>query len=985
MTRNLNQWPLVPGSEGVPGYGGGQGHSRARGAKNLRGNRPGHHRLMNLCTYNTRTLSTEADLAVLMEELSCIKWDVVGLSEVRRLGEEQKVLKSGHAFYWRGKPEGNKQEHGVGFLVHKDLEGNLLEFFSINERVASVTFKLNERYRLKIVQVYAPTCSHSDEEVEKFYEDIEAIMNRESAHFNVIMGDFNAKIGKKTAGETALGNHGVDSRNERGQILVNFAENHSLKIMNTFFYKKVHRKWTWKSPCGVTNEIDFILTNRRDIMKNVTVLNKVNVGSDHRMVRAEIKINLKRERKNLVSKPLTNLINLQNRKPEFAVNIENRYAALNNEDCLDIEETNDNFTRILNEAALEVGGRKEKDSHSKLSSETKKLMQKRRNMKIQSARDKIEAVELTKTINKKKQEDVRKFNMTKIKEALLSGTSVKTAKRKLGIGKNQMYAIKKPNGELTYNRNEIIKVVEDFYSELYHSDAQPQNETRNETTEIEAVTKEEIKKALKSMKRGKAPGEDGISVDLIKDAGEIAIEKLSRLFTKCLEAGKIPRTWKNATIVLIHKKGDLTDLKNYRPISLLSVVYKLFSKVITNRIADTLDSSQPKEQAGFRSGFSTMDHIHTVNQVIEKTNEYRTPLCLAFIDYEKAFDSIETSAVLNAIRQQGVGELYCRILEDIYKEGTAIIKLHKDTGKVPIKKGVRQGDTISPKLFTACLQEIFKKLNWTNKGIKVGDEYLNNLRFADDIILFSETSGDLKTMVEELNRESLRVGLKMNKKKTKVMFNNYIQIERIDIQGEALERVDEYVYLGQLIQTNPSLEQEVKRRIRLGWSAVGKQGNILRGSLPLCLKRKVFNQCVLPVMTYGSETWTLTKPLERKLRSAQRGMERLMLGVTIMDKKNCKWIREQTKVDDIIKTVKTLKWQWAGHICRRDDERWTKRVTDWEITNIKRPKGRPYTRWCDEIKKFVGQVHRNWKSEALDRGKWKCLGEAYVLQWNDTG
>ena len=138
-------------------------------------------------------------------------------------------------------------------------------------------------------------------------------------------------------------------------------------------------------------------------------------------------------------------------------------------------------------------------------------------------------------------------------------------------------------------------------------------------------------------------------------------------------------------------------------------------------------------------------------------------------------------------------------------------------------------------------------------------------------------------------------------------------------------------------------------------------------------------------MTYGSETWTLTKPLERKLRSAQRGMERLMLGVTIMDKKNCKWIREQTKVDDIIKTVKTLKWQWAGHICRRDDERWTKRVTDWEITNIKRPKGRPYTRWCDEIKKFVGQVHRNWKSEALDRGKWKCLGEAYVLQWNDTG
>ena len=433
---------------------------------------------------------------------------------------------------------------------------------------------------------------------------------------------------------------------------------------------------------------------------------------------------------------------------------------------------------------------------------------------------------------------------------------------------------------------------------------------------------------------------------------------------------------------MLHKKGDAKDLKNYRPISLLSVIYKLFTKIITNRINITLDSNQSREQAGFRSGFSTIDHIHTLNQIIEKTNEYRKPLCMAFVDYEKAFDSVDIAAVLNAIRSQGVEEPYCALLDEIYRKGTAIIRLHADTSKIPIKKGVRQGDTISPKLFTACLEEIFRKLNWSEKGIRIGNDNLSHLRFADDIILFSDSANQLQQMVNELNRESLKVGLKMNKKKTKVMFNSLVQEERIEIQDEVLESVNEYIYLGQLVNSNTSFETEIKRRIRLGWSAFGRQNNILRSSLPLCLKRKVFNQCILPVMTYGSETWTLTKSLERKLVSAQRAMERIMLGVSLRDRKRATWIRDQTRVDDIIMCIKKKKWQWAGHVCRRQDRRWTKITTDWEITDATRPKGRPMTRWSDEIRKFGG---KHWKQKTDDRVNWRQLGEAYVLQWNVEG
>ena len=373
MNPRPRQRPSLPGGEGAPAYGGGQDRSGAEGAKNLWSD-PGHQLLMNLCSYNVRTLRTESDLLALLEELSFIKWDVVGLSEVRRLQEEQKKLSDGHVLYWKGKPLDSKQELGVGFLVNKRLEKNLEEFHGVSERVASVTLKLNERYNLKIIQVYAPTCSHSDEEVENFYEDVQKAIDRKRAHFMVIMGDFNAKVGKRVEQETSIGNHGIGTRNERGQRLIEFAEARSLSIMNTFFEKRLDRKWTWKSPSGVKNEIDFILSNRRDIVKDVSVINKVNVGTDHRMVRSKIKLGLKIERKKLIRKPLPNLENLKNKATEFSLNIQNRYSVLSDEENLDIDHINDQFTNIIKEAALEVGGKMERQKYDKLSVETRQRM-----------------------------------------------------------------------------------------------------------------------------------------------------------------------------------------------------------------------------------------------------------------------------------------------------------------------------------------------------------------------------------------------------------------------------------------------------------------------------------------------------------------------------------------------------------------------------------------------------------------------------------
>ncbi|MCJ3109057.1 reverse transcriptase family protein, partial [Klebsiella pneumoniae] len=168
------------------------------------------------------------------------------------------------------------------------------------------------------------------------------------------------------------------------------------------------------------------------------------------------------------------------------------------------------------------------------------------------------------------------------------------------------------------------------------------------------------------------------------------------------------------------------------------------------------------------------DHVHTINQVIEKSAEYNRPLYMAFIDYEKAFDSVEIPAVLEALRRQGICDSYVNTIANIYKDSTATLLLHKKSRKIPIQKGVRQGDTISPMLFTACLEEIFKSLDWNEKGLRINGDYLSNLRFADDIVLFSNDGDELQKMIEDLSRESAKVGLRMNMQKTKIMFSGTV-------------------------------------------------------------------------------------------------------------------------------------------------------------------------------------------------------------------
>ena len=206
---------------------------------------------------------------------------------------------------------------------------------------------------------------------------------------------------------------------------------------------------------------------------------------------------------------------------------------------------------------------------------------------------------------------------------------------------------------------------------------------------------------------------------------------------------------------------------------------------------------------------------------------------------------------------------------------------------------------------------------------------INHLRFADDIVVIASSEQELKEMLDQLCAESAKVGLKMNMNKTKIMNNKLCPLNNINVNGEVLQKVENYIYLGHQINCDNNNILEINRRIGLGWAIFGKHREIFKSNMPISLKTKLYNQVILPVITYGSETWTLTKESITKLQVAQRAMERQMLGISLRDRKENIWVREQTKVLDIIESIKWNKWKWAGHIQRMTDERWTKTLTNW--------------------------------------------------------
>ena len=217
-------------------------------------------------------------------------------------------------------------------------------------------------------------------------------------------------------------------------------------------------------------------------------------------------------------------------------------------------------------------------------------------------------------------------------------------------------------------------------------------------------TIEEIKSAIRKQKSGKAAGSDYILPEALEADIETTSLALYSLFTKIWEQEHSPMEWIEGHLIKLPKKGDLSNCNNYRGIMLLSVPSKVLSRVLLERMKDEVDSKLREEQAGFRKGRSCADQVAVLKIIIQQSLEWNAPLYLNFVDFEKAFDSVDRSTLWKLLRHYGIPQKLVNIIRESY-DGFRCRVVHEGglTDSFEVKTGVRQGCLLSPFLFLLAI------------------------------------------------------------------------------------------------------------------------------------------------------------------------------------------------------------------------------------------------------------------------------------------
>jgi hypothetical protein len=829
--------------------------------------------------------------------------------------------------------------------------------------------------------IYAPTSAAPDREIDVFYDDISNALEEFSrCTWLFVIGDFNAKIGVSNGDEReVVGLFGLGQRNVRGDTLVDFARKKELFICNSRFKKKDSKRWTWNLGRAF-NEIDYIMTRKSqsNLVTDVSVVDGLQFNSDHRMVRARVKLEFKPKPK---FRHRTSKIVVQRdpfKMKEFNQKLQENLPNLQN---LSPQEAYDNFSEALTKSCEMF--KTKQPRRQTISDETKTEIQKRESLKktrFDSSLKNAEFIAQRRKTNKLIRKEVYSHEVQQVEDAINNGTSLKSARNGITSNKSWIPQMRNENGVVVSKRHEVLEVAAKFYEKLFssslsHDENLGASDLFSDPNEeiFEKITLGELEYALSSVKNGKAVGPDGLTTDLLKISKEEGLNAVVDLFNKIFESEEIPSQWYDSTIILIHKGGDKKDITKYRPITLTSHLYKLFMRVIMNRVSDVLDENQPPNQAAFRKGFSTTDHLFVMNQLIEKCYEFNQPFVCAFVDFSKAFDSVEHRYLLESLKDQGVPIKILRLLKKIYENSRARIKMEEYSRWFKVGRGIKQGDPFSPKAFNAVLERIFRNVQWKSCGLRLDDVEICELRFADDVVLMSSNEDDLCKMMSNVFHESKRAGLIPNVEKTKILSN--IGVTEVIVDNEKFQATDVYRYLGQPLSFNDTEGQQVNARVSSGWKAFWSLKKFFKSFLPLHLKKRLYDACVLPVLTYGCQTWSLSEVNSEKLAVAQRSMERSMLHKKKVDRVSSLKLRKATKLKDVIQTTRELKWNWAGHLARYPTDRLPNAVVSWEPKNGKRRKGRPRRRWKDDI---VNAASFMWKRKAQNRQEWKKIGTSFI-------
>ena len=404
------------------------------------------------------------------------------------------------------------------------------------------------------------------------------------------------------------------------------------------------------------------------------------------------------------------------------------------------------------------------------------------------------------------------------------------------------------------------------------------------------VSQKELDEASLCLKPGKSVGVDNLSNEMISCLVKTFPRVLLKLFNLVISSSTILPDWSVSFIVPIHKEGDKSDPTNYRGISLLSCLGKLFFSILNNRLLEFVMKNNilSDNQLGFRKGNRTSDaHIILQNLIDKYCHKMNKKIFSCFIDFSKAFDSVPRGILLGKLLDIGIKGRIFNIIRNIYSNDKACVKINQScTDCFKTNQGVRQGCILSPLLFNIFLAQLAKDLNnLDNNNLLIGDIGINSIFWADDIILLAKDEKKLEELIDATTDFSNLNKLSINIKKTKcLIFNKSGRFLRNSfyLNGVKLENVREYKYLGFKFTPSGEISTGLKdlseRALKAFYALKNKLGDCFRKYVSSSLS--LFDSLVSPILLYASDFWgTRKQPSNNPIMNVQMRILKEILGV----------------------------------------------------------------------------------------------------------
>ena len=378
------------------------------------------------------------------------------------------------------------------------------------------------------------------------------------------------------------------------------------------------------------------------------------------------------------------------------------------------------------------------------------------------------------------------------------------------------------------------------------------------------ITKEELKDSLKQLKGGKAPGPDGILAEYLQAFGHVAEDTLLKLIKVMFSNHIYPSKWTRNFIKPIYKKHDITIPDNYRGLAIGSVFAKLFSFILLNRLNRYIEEKEiiSANQIGFMKGSRTSDHIFLIKTIVEKVVKkgHKKNLFCAFIDFKKAYDTVNRSMLLNRLKELGInGLLYTNIVA-MYQKTEYIIKYKNGyLDAIDSNLGLKQGCPLSPMLFNIYIDDIGDIFDNQCEPVIMLGKNINHFMYADDLILLSLSKEGLQRCLNKLQDFSNRKHMTISVEKSKTMiFNKTGKLIKhiFTVNGEKLEPVQTFCYLGFDIKASGTVNYAINTLYDKANKAMRPiLRAITRFQIPAKTSIKLFQTLISPIMLYNVENW----------------------------------------------------------------------------------------------------------------------------------